>query len=447
MRSICTPSLCGHNFEHMPGSPEEAASLKDEGNVKFKAGEYEAALELYAKSLEINPRQHLVFSNRSAAYLKLKKSEEALRDAERCVELEPTWAKGYSRHAAALQELKRWDEAVATCKAGLAASPSPEGLQKMLSEVQHRRFQDSLRGVWNGTVNQVLGGYDQEMDFLDENQVKVEVLGRSIIGRYWVDCSHEPHHLNIQVPTQDVPPGMPPPPPVPYIARIDDEGLHLCCPYLKMERPTDFEGPGYCIMKRGALGKSDNSAVEKMTRSEKLIQCAQELLNALPDRKLEDVSQTDSEDAAGEKLMAQVRFESSMFSVQNKFGEDTMKEVLGATRGSSAPPELAGTKELAELIDKLKRCGILEEEGAATATQAPAAQKPSAAKEEAPKTVADKPVDSGTAANAEPAAEADSKRAASPEGEDSGDCVLAAVLLGGIAAIVTGLLVWQRQRR
>jgi len=438
-------------FSQMPDSAEEAAAqaaaLKDEGNVKFKAGDYAAAVELYAKSLEINNQQHLVFSNRSAAYLKLGKADAALQDAEQCVELEPKWAKGYSRHAAALQELKRWDEAVATCKAGLASS-SGDGLTKMLSEVQQRRFQDSLMGVWNGTVNEVLGGYDQEMDFLDEHQVRVEVLGRSIIGRYWVDCSHEPHHLNIQVPMQDVPPGMPPPPPVPYIARIDDEGLHLCCPYLKMERPTDFEGPGHCIMKKGALAKSDNSAVDKLSRSEKLLQCAQELLKALPSRKLEDVSQTDSEDAAGEKLMAQVRFESSMFSVQNKFGEDTMKEVLGATKGTSAPPELAGTKELEELIDKLKRCGILEEEPSAAAAAAQAPAK-STAKEEAAKTAGEKSVDSGTAAAAPAAADgSDSNPAKSADGEDSsGDCALAAGLLVGVAAIAAGLLAFQRQRR
>lgn len=296
-------------------------------------------------------------------------------------------------------------------------------------------------GVWNGTVNQVLGGYAQEMDFLDEHQVRVEVLSRSIIGRYWVDCSHEPHHLNIQVPMQDMPPGMPPPPPVPYIARVDDEGLHLCCPYLKMERPTDFEGPGYCIMKRGALPKSDSSEVDKLSRSEKLLQCAQELLKALPSRKLEDVSEADSEDAAGEKLMAQVRFESSMFSVQQKFGEDTMKEVLGATRGATTPPELAGTKELEELIDKLKKCGILEEGPSADAA---AAKAPAPAKEEAAKTSSEKLGDNGKATTAP----ADSHPAQSAEG-DSGDCALmaAAGLLVGVAAIGAALLAFQRQRR
>merc|ERR1719382_1176030 len=100
------------------------------------------------------------------------------------------------------------------------------------------------------------------MEFIDNASVRVEVLGRSITGKYWLGCHTDNNvvfNLNIQVPMADVPPGMPPPPPVPYIARIDDEGLHICCPYMKMERPSDFEGPGYCLMK---AGKKDEGVSE-----------------------------------------------------------------------------------------------------------------------------------------------------------------------------------------
>lgn len=46
---------------------------------------------------------------------------------------------------------------------------------------------------------------------------------------------------------EDIPPGMPPPPPVPYIAKVDGQGMHLCCPYMKMERPERFEGAWPCF--------------------------------------------------------------------------------------------------------------------------------------------------------------------------------------------------------
>lgn len=380
--------------EHAGDSPE-AALLKDEGNAKFKVGEYRAAVEAYTRSLELDSSQHLCYSNRSAAYLKLGASaEEALRDAERCVELAPQWPKGYSRLAAALQELRRWDDAAAACQTGLAASPD-DALKKMLAEVQSRRFQDRLQGTWHGTVSETLGGYEQEMEFFDGESVRVEVLGRSIVGKYWVDASIEPHHLNIQVPMQDVPMGMPPPPPVPYIAKLDSVGLHICCPFMRMERPTEFEGPGLCLMVKGPLAKDDPSAVSSLTREEQLLQCARDLTGALPTHRLEEVSQYDSEDATRDKLMAQVKFESSMYAVQRRFGEEVLKEVLGATKGD-VPPPLADTPELRELQEKLRLCGILDDEEpprrpapppvpAAPAAAAPApAPQPSQAAQPAP---------------------------------------------------------------
>jgi len=48
----------------------QAASL-EEGNKFFNNGEYLAAIEAYSKSLDLKPEQHLCYSNRSAAYLKL----------------------------------------------------------------------------------------------------------------------------------------------------------------------------------------------------------------------------------------------------------------------------------------------------------------------------------------------------------------------------------------
>lgn len=40
---------------------------------------------------------HVLYSNRSAAYSKAGKFREALADAEKTVQLNPTWPKGYSR--------------------------------------------------------------------------------------------------------------------------------------------------------------------------------------------------------------------------------------------------------------------------------------------------------------------------------------------------------------
>lgn len=49
----------------------------------------------------MDEKNHVLYSNRSAAYAKAGKFAEALQDAEATIKLNPTWAKGYSRKGAA----------------------------------------------------------------------------------------------------------------------------------------------------------------------------------------------------------------------------------------------------------------------------------------------------------------------------------------------------------
>eukprot|EP00913_Durusdinium_trenchii_P026237 g24616.t1 len=71
-----------------------SAALKEEGNRKFKEGDFSGAVEAYSQSLEHDPEQHLCYSNRSAAYLKLGMFEKALLDAESCTKMAPEFPKG-----------------------------------------------------------------------------------------------------------------------------------------------------------------------------------------------------------------------------------------------------------------------------------------------------------------------------------------------------------------
>mmetsp|Transcript_66277 Transcript_66277/g.158551 ORF Transcript_66277/g.158551 Transcript_66277/m.158551 type:complete len:425 (-) Transcript_66277:21-1295(-) len=341
---------------------DDAAALKEEGNTRFKAKDYAAAIIAYTRSLELDPQQHLCYSNRSAAYLKLGNSaQEALADAQRCVELQPDWGKGYNRLASALQELKRWDEAAEACRKGMEVAPGEKMHAELLQHVESRRFQEHMLGTWHGRVSDELGGYDQEMEFRENSSVRIEVLGKALVGRYWLDCSQSPTCMEVQVPAaySDLPAGMPPPPPVPYIVKVDDEGLHLCCPYMKLERPRTFEGPGYVLMKKGPVPQGDDDKdIATMSTTEKQIMCARELLAIMPDEKISEPDPMENEEAQGEKLMLQLRFEAKMFSVTKRFGESTLREVLSATKGTDVPAGLQGAKELAALTEKMKKAGV-----------------------------------------------------------------------------------------
>ncbi|KAJ2363363.1 Hsp90 cochaperone, partial [Coemansia sp. RSA 2607] len=111
-----------------------ANDLKTQGNAAFAAGNHEEAIKLFTQAIELDPTNHVLYSNRSASLASLKKYEEALVDAEKTVELKPDWPKGYSRKGAALFGLQRLAEAKETYEAGLAHDPENALLKKGLND-------------------------------------------------------------------------------------------------------------------------------------------------------------------------------------------------------------------------------------------------------------------------------------------------------------------------
>mmetsp|Transcript_20887 Transcript_20887/g.37018 ORF Transcript_20887/g.37018 Transcript_20887/m.37018 type:complete len:388 (+) Transcript_20887:84-1247(+) len=86
----------------MASSPE---SLKAEGNALMKTGDYDGAADKYTEAIELDCSNHILFSNRAAAYMKAQNFTMALADASRCVDMAPNWAKGHSRLGAAFEAL------------------------------------------------------------------------------------------------------------------------------------------------------------------------------------------------------------------------------------------------------------------------------------------------------------------------------------------------------
>lgn len=71
----------------------QVEALKKQGNEALGKGHAEEAIRLYTDAIELDPDNHVLFSNRSAAFAKLNKFAEALKDAEKTVELKPNWPK------------------------------------------------------------------------------------------------------------------------------------------------------------------------------------------------------------------------------------------------------------------------------------------------------------------------------------------------------------------
>lgn len=179
-----------------------ADEAKGKGNAAFSAGNYAEAVRHFTEAISLAPTNHVLYSNRSAAYASLGNYSDALIDAQKTVELKPDWSKGYSRLGAAHLGLHSYDEAVAAYKKGLEVDPNNEALKSGLADAQSAQgrsrgpsssspFGDAFSGpeMWARlTSDPTTRAYLQQPDFVKMMQ----------------DVQKNPNNLNLYLKDQRV---------------------------------------------------------------------------------------------------------------------------------------------------------------------------------------------------------------------------------------------------
>jgi stress-induced-phosphoprotein 1 len=79
----------------------QAEFKKAEGNKAHAKKDYSAAIRLFSEAIELDPSNHVYYSNRSACLLEVGRFAEAKADGERCVSIDPTWPEPCERSSAA----------------------------------------------------------------------------------------------------------------------------------------------------------------------------------------------------------------------------------------------------------------------------------------------------------------------------------------------------------
>lgn len=114
-----------------------------ESNAACESGDFGRAIQLYTEALRHYPNNHILYSNRSAALLKLGRFTEALQDATCARQVNPSWPKAHYREGVALQCLGRHGDALAVFSTGLSIEPNSTQLLAGLIEAS---IKSPLRG-------------------------------------------------------------------------------------------------------------------------------------------------------------------------------------------------------------------------------------------------------------------------------------------------------------
>jgi DnaJ family protein C protein 7 len=91
-------------------------NLKKEGNSKFSAGEYDEAIGIYSEAIESGVGAGnfiaIIYCNRAACKMQLKRYREALIDCEKSLELDPSYTKAALRRAECRLQSEDYEGAV-----------------------------------------------------------------------------------------------------------------------------------------------------------------------------------------------------------------------------------------------------------------------------------------------------------------------------------------------
>lgn len=110
--------------------------LKALGNKAIAAKNFDEAVEHFTAAIAVDPENHILYSNRSAAYASKRDWDHAFSDAEKTTQLKPDWPKGWGRLGSALYGKRDLVKAYEAYQEGLKLDPNNKGMKTDLDNVE-----------------------------------------------------------------------------------------------------------------------------------------------------------------------------------------------------------------------------------------------------------------------------------------------------------------------
>ncbi|XP_057811275.1 hsp70-Hsp90 organizing protein 3-like [Salvia miltiorrhiza] len=179
-----------------------ADEAKAKGNAAFSAGKFDDAVRHFTDAINLAPTNHVLYSNRSAAYASLNRFSDALSDAQKTVDLKPDWPKGYSRLGAAHMGLHSYADAVSAYKKGLEIDPSNDGLKSGLADAENALARSSRPGSGGSPFGEAFG--PEMWVRLASDPSTREYLQQPDFVKMMQDMQKNPNNLNLYLKDQRV---------------------------------------------------------------------------------------------------------------------------------------------------------------------------------------------------------------------------------------------------
>eukprot|EP01088_Endostelium_zonatum_P003108 TRINITY_DN1415_c0_g1_i1.p1 TRINITY_DN1415_c0_g1~~TRINITY_DN1415_c0_g1_i1.p1 ORF type:complete len:431 (-),score=144.01 TRINITY_DN1415_c0_g1_i1:7-1299(-) len=136
---------------------EKADKLKIEGNQQLSEGNAQAAINSYTQGLALNPTNHILYSNRAAAYSKLNNHQAAIADCQACIRFNSSYSKAYSRLGLSYYSLGDFESAITAYKKCLELDPSNATATESLEHCKQKLNEKAVVNNNNNNNNNAAG--------------------------------------------------------------------------------------------------------------------------------------------------------------------------------------------------------------------------------------------------------------------------------------------------